>query len=245
MTTLPMKTLTMGITKPVTSIGTLETSKGSSFFVASCFPPIPAKLVKKMQSLKFVEMRELLADNIELAERLEALPVAARGSNIPQRDIESVNTWTCAFATYTAAVAQAYPARVCDMLAYMRLIVHKAQKYKEGISWLLYDSVFRQNNQGPDARWTNWTCHCTRHILGDKGHLVAKLCRHCGEVNHSPNSCALSHLTPKVRPTNPPQFESPAQAQQPTVKQRSGFICQSWNAGKCRLPRTCYYRHVC
>ncbi len=37
--------------------------------------PIPAKLVRRIQALEFVEMRELLPDNMPFAERLEALPV--------------------------------------------------------------------------------------------------------------------------------------------------------------------------
>lgn len=91
-------------------------------------------------------MRELLPDNIALAERLESLPASARGNNIPQREIASIQTWTSAFATYVAVVAQVHPARVCDMLAYMRLVVCEAQKYKEGVDWMMYDSVCHQNH---------------------------------------------------------------------------------------------------
>ena len=103
------------------------------FSLASSFPPNPAELVKKIQGLEFIEMRELLPDNIALSERLEALPVAARNSNTPQRGVASVNIWTCAFATYVAIVSQAHPNRVRDMLVYMRLIVREAQKYEGGM----------------------------------------------------------------------------------------------------------------
>ena len=39
------------------------------FRLASSLPPVPAKLVRRIQALEFVEMRELLPDNMALAER--------------------------------------------------------------------------------------------------------------------------------------------------------------------------------
>ena len=142
-------------TRVTPSLNALPTKeKPPAFSLASSFPPIPGKWVKKIQCLEFVEMRDLLPDNVALPERLEALPALARSTdNIPQREIASVNTWTCAFATYVAVVARAHPERVCDMLAYMRLIVREAQKHEGSLGWLTYDSVFRQNNQGAEARW--------------------------------------------------------------------------------------------
>ena len=54
------------------------------FHLASSVPPIPAKLVRKIQALEFVEMRDLLPDNIALAERLEALPSHRSPAKAPE-----------------------------------------------------------------------------------------------------------------------------------------------------------------
>jgi hypothetical protein len=48
--------------------------KPPPFKVASSVIPITGKLVQRIQALEFVDMRELLPDNIALAERLAALP---------------------------------------------------------------------------------------------------------------------------------------------------------------------------
>ena len=76
--------------------------------------------------MEFIEMRELLPDNLALAERLEALPGPASqvGRNSDQREIGSLLTLLSCFATYVAIVAEVHPGRVRDMLAYMRLVVH-------------------------------------------------------------------------------------------------------------------------
>ena len=200
-----------------------STVKDLPFTFASSFPPVPAKLVKRIQALEFVEMRELLPDNMALSARLLGLPSPARQENYPQREIAGILPWTCAFTTYVAVVAQAHPERVKDMLAYMRLVVGAAQKFKEGRGWLTYDTVFRQNNQGPGARWD-----------------AVVICRYCTGADHPAESCALAPFFPPAKASLPPRY-SPAGGPGRT----SGLLCKSWNAGKCRFPGNCYYRHVC
>ena len=100
------------------------------FHLASSLPLIPGKLVRKIQALEFVEMRDLFPDNIALAERLEALPSHRTPSSAPEtREVGALATWVTAFATYIAIVAVAHPGRVRYMLAYMRLLVREAQKF--------------------------------------------------------------------------------------------------------------------
>ena len=152
-TTLPKAT------SAVTAVGTL-------FRMASSLPPVPPKLVKKIQALEFVEMRELLPDNMALADRLEALlqRIGQPTRNPEQREIGSLYTWTACFTTYIAVVSQAHPGRVVDMLAYMRLIIREAHRHG-GNGWLTYDAVFRCNQQGLDTCGTSWTPPYTRRTL--------------------------------------------------------------------------------
>ena len=67
--------------------------KISPFILASNIPPVPAKLVKKIQALEYVNMRDLLQDNIALGERLEALPRTASSSlQHSQREVDTILT---------------------------------------------------------------------------------------------------------------------------------------------------------
>ena len=122
------------------------------FCLASCLPPVPAKLVRYIQALEFIEMRELVPDNMALAERLEALPLRLGHPTKQafQREVGSLITWVSSFTTYMAIVAEAHPVR--DMLAYMRLIIREAHKHG-GQDWLTYDAVFRCNHQGASQPW--------------------------------------------------------------------------------------------
>ncbi len=124
------------------------------FRLASSLPPVPAKLVKKTQALKLIEMRELLPDNFALAEKLEAIPLhQGHLSDQPQqREIGSLLSWVSYFATYIVVMSAAHPSRVIDMLGYMRLVIREAHKHG-GNGWLTYDAVFHCNQEGQDNPW--------------------------------------------------------------------------------------------
>ena len=106
--------------------------------------------MRRIQALKYVDMREFLLDTEALAERLAALPPGlAPPKPLSERKIRgerALATWVSSFATYVAIVAQAHPSRVTDMLAYLRLIVQEATKFG-GNGWLtyMYDAVFHHN----------------------------------------------------------------------------------------------------
>ena len=73
-------------------------------------------------------MRDLLPNNMALAEKLEAVPV--RPGQTPkgaeQREVGSLMTWVSSFVTYIAVLSEAQHEKVVDMLAYLRLIIQVA-----------------------------------------------------------------------------------------------------------------------
>ena len=112
--TLPFSSASL----PVTAAPLLKLTAPSSsgplpppFQLASSFSPIPGKLVCSIQALEFVEMRDLLPDNIALAERLEALPTHKSPAKAPEtREVGALATWVTAFSTYIAVVAAVHRA---------------------------------------------------------------------------------------------------------------------------------------
>ena len=176
--------------------------KPSPLMLASSLPPVPAKLAKRIREMDFVEMRELLPDNIALSECIEALlSHSARERVTHQREIGSLLTWVSSFATYVAVISESHPERVPDMLMYLRLIVLESQKFN-GMGWLTYDSVFHQNNAGGGSRWNvlDPSLH-TAHIV--QGGLRVIPCQICNGVDHSLDECAVAPLVLEVRPTHP------------------------------------------
>ena len=194
-TVAPLASISMAPT-PSLAAGQLQPAHGAPFHLASSFAPIPAKLI---QNLEYVDLRELLPDNIALSEKLDALP--ARANQVPnqeQREITKTVTWVSCFASYVAIVAQKHPKRTRDMLAYMptcsyiRLMVREGHKHG-GTGWLKYDRIFRKNNPGPSASWDVLDPSLLT-IVANQGYSPRLPCHHCQELDHMANECALAPL---------------------------------------------------
>ena len=84
------------------------------------------KLVTKVHSLQFVEMKEFLHDNVLLGKRLDAMGATALlgpawGSTAKpanMRDVPSLISWISCFTTYIAILGEALPHLVRSRLAY-------------------------------------------------------------------------------------------------------------------------------
>ena len=116
------------------------------FILSKASPPVLAKLVAKVQALQFVDMRELLLDNMALLDRLSVLPQGTAppsNSSPKQRDIPSLTTWVCTFATYIAVLAEARPDLTRSRLAYMRNIIREAGHFGgDGLKTYMYNYIF-------------------------------------------------------------------------------------------------------
>lgn len=223
--------------------------------VANSIVPIPGRLVCRIQALEYVDMRELLPDNLALAERLAALPQGLAPPKPPgEREIagdKALITWVSSFATYVAIVAEAHPSRVGDMLAYMRLIVREASKFG-GNGWLTYDTVFRRNQVGLSTPWNHIDASLHQVFIANQQGRVLIPCKHCFEVDHVSTECAVAAVLPKSRdrtaeslPFSTGAERSMAKGKCPAPYTRQRPICSSWNNGSCKFPGKCTYAHVC
>ena len=200
-------------------------------------------------------MRELLPDNIALAERLAALPQGLAPPKPPgEREIagdRALVPWVSSFATYVAVVAQAHPERVGDMLAYLRLIVREAGKFG-GSGWLTYDTVFRRNREGSSTPWNVLDASLHQVYIANAAGKVVTPCKHCQEVDHQTSECAVATLLPKSQQAlqDPPTSStadrsSLSKGRRPASYSRQRPIYLSWNTRNCRFPGKCAYAHVC
>ena len=107
--------------------------------------PFLKKVLDKIRSGQFVEMRELLADNIELVHQLECMQglqaahmLGASCSHL--REVSSLITWFHCFLGFMAVSTSDSKTR--DQLAYARLLIKEAQ-HQGGQGWIDYDRAFR------------------------------------------------------------------------------------------------------
>ena len=236
--------------------------------LSSTFAPLPAKLVTKIRTGQFVEMRELLADNMALQRQLDTihaqpafpLPAAARPR---MRDIDSPLTWIYCFLAY-AAVRSSDPA-VCNLLTYGRLVIREAQRHG-GAGWREYDRVFRQQAAlDGQLRWSELSPSLYAATILSARVGPSSFCTLCQEADHQAAQCALAFFHSAPRAQGPsggiPQLLQvmqpvgalpPANTGSTTPTTRRAIrpetlerICVSWNKGRCAFPGGCTFRHVC
>ena len=208
--------------------------------------PIPHCLVQCIRAGDFVDMRELLADNISLHNQLKALhghaPLASPASFRPRlRDVSSLGLWVYCFATYMAVLTT--DAWTWDMLAYCLLIIREALRHG-GTGQQEYDRTFqRQAAIDSSLPWNTLLPGLqAATLVGNLGASWGTFCSLCREPDHNCNQCALTVMQQQVQSPAETPRSFDCRLRRPETILR---ICASWNRGTCGFPPACTYRRIC
>ena len=157
----------------------------------------PRKLEEKVRSGQFVEMHELLRDNISLLGQLKTLGGQSNtilpGASRPRlRETSSIASWMYSFLAYVAIRSSEESTR--DMLAYGRLISREAQRHV-GQGWLDYDRIFRQQAAiDHNLKWNSIHPSIKAATLVNNSETSGSFCTLCHEADHSAKSFAMNFL---------------------------------------------------
>ena len=207
---------------------------------------IPKKLVDKIRSGRFVELKELLQDNMTLSTQLEEIQGTSTmqvvGISRPRlREISSLASWCHCYLAYTATLTADPITR--DQLAYGRLIIQQAQS-QGGLAFLDYDRAFRQQ-VATDAsiRWNALNPSLLAStMLGRRSTGTPTFCTLCRSVDHNRVQCALAYFQ------SPPSLaaQQPQGGMQPPQRRPGrSMVCFGFNRGGCSYGIRCRYQHVC
>ena len=212
--------------------------------------PIPARLVRRIQAGEFIEMRDLLTDNIALHDQLEAVQGPLYNAATPGalrarlREVPSLISWVFCFTAYMAVRTQDEATR--DMLTYCRLVIREALRHG-GQGWQEYDRNFRA--QAAIDRSLRWNV-----LLPDLqaattlGQRIAggNFCSLCRGIDHASGQCALGVMQqPLSWQSRTTASTAATEGGRRPSQRRVQRICSSWNSGRCIYPGNCSYRHVC
>ena len=216
-------------------------------------PPIPAKAVEKIRAGAYIDLKELLVDNIALTERLQefgqSLAIHAPQSTFKLRSIPDPLTWVFCFLGYMAAATDSPMTR--DMAAYAQIVIQQSRKHP-GRGWLAYDQLFRQQRAaGINIPWNDLASSIMAATVLRSGDC----CSLCHSPDHTTEQCACA-LFADSRP-NEKQASAQGQAGRSTrlkpypqplsaSASSSEEACRRFNRGTC--PNTggnCAYAHTC
>ena len=118
-----------------------HTYKGlSGVQIGASLPLVPQKLVQKIQSGEYVDMSELLPEQLGPSD-IKLSSEKQQGTK--KKLISNILEWVQCFSIYVSVIALKEPQRIPDLLCYMNLIIEVHREYS-GDAWQGYDHRFRQ-----------------------------------------------------------------------------------------------------
>ena len=131
-------------------------------FINEGLPPLPAKIVLKIEKGDYVDFRDLLPQKpsmddsalTELEEQGIVVVTASKQVRPQKKQIQDLATWIEAFLTFVAIRTRKQPELTDDLMAYGTLIARGARDYR-GSGWLSYDFQFRHlaAARGKTTKW--------------------------------------------------------------------------------------------
>ena len=226
------------------SPATATNHKAQPLILSSALPPVSARVVERIRAGAFVDLKELLPDNVALLQRLQEtnLGTQASSSNSPRmRDIRDPLTWASCFMAFAAVHAER--AEMRELLAYGQLVLQLARKHG-GLGWVAYDSQFRQQAAaGASTRWSELNLSLmAATVFSAGGDNPSRACQLCFATDHTARDCALTSLEGYKAPARMPAPGRTTQRAKPHRNQEE--ICRRFNRGICTSP-VCRFEHAC
>ena len=237
------------------SSASTHVSKAAPLILSPALPPIPGKIVEKIQKGENPDLKKLLSDNIALAKKLAESHQVFPGplqSVSKFQEISDPMSWIYCFLSFIAVKLDNKEAR--GLIAYAQIILDLVRRHG-GSGWIVYDNHFRsQLFAGGSFKWNevNPSLLASSVLANPRVGEGVKVCTRCMTADHSATGCALASLeVPKSQPSPSPNPPPRANLTRWTVNPyppmgRASFEepCRHFNRGSCSS-KTCQYEHTC
>ncbi len=216
-------------------------AENAPFVLNSVLPVVPAQLVKRIVKGDFVDMAELLRDNLEAERRRAQVELEPGKSNSPapaRREIPDFTSWVQCFALYASVIQANFPDKGRDLWAYLGVI---ASEYRRvgGSGWRLYDAAFRQqfaSMESADFGKVDTTLFATTFLTY---HRSAHSCVGCLPAGHDSDE----HSSGRRHVEGGRPHQEASRGGEPGFKRRRRGPCYAWNDGRCNITH-CRFEHV-
>ena len=226
-----------------------SSGQGLEAYMGEGLPPVPQKLVERIQKGEFVKMCELLPEFWIAPREGEDMSGLKTAKSKGRKHTQEICVWLQCFAVYVAVMSARWPKRVPEMMAYMIHIIKTSQEY-EGVSWFIYDEAYRR--QAAVTKHVEWSrvnpsiftvCFTSKAKRGQR-------CEWCLSATHGSSECALAEVeanTPGRPRTVEPLMgatQAPGRSRAPPVGYQFTNVCKLFNEGRCHY-QFCKFRHTC
>ena len=200
--------------------------------------PLPAKLVKRILDLEFVDMVELVPDSWRYQEE------EAKCCHQPKRQrrgpVTDILLWVECYASLVEVLCTGHPDKVPEFMAYQRTIV-KAHRTFLGEGWVTYDTCFRRKAAAMKSlQWGQVDFNLYNETFTGRAKSLVR-CQYCASEHHTSTECTFASELPH-------QSTSSRQVQtRYDTSQLANNICNLFNhkyGDQCKFS-PCKFTHLC
>ena len=141
---------------------------------------LPAKVVKRILDLEFVEMAEVTVD--------DNLQGSGRPPAPAQLPVTDISQWLERFSLMAAILTTRFPEKAVELFAYQATIVRAERNY-EGKRWVSYDQQFhREALARRDLNWSVTDPRLYNEAFTGRARAIAR-CSYCLQDDHTAPRC--------------------------------------------------------
>ena len=164
------------------SLSNHSTARVSTLPSVSSFSPfnpaasLPAKLVKRILDLEFVEMSDIMTD-VELPQ------TPGRPTTSGRLPVTDISIWVEKFSVLAAILVTRFPEKAAELFAYQAYIVRAERNY-EGNRWVVYDRQYRREALSRiDLNWSMPDSRLYNDAFTGRAKAIAR-CAYCLQEDH-------------------------------------------------------------
>ena len=231
-------TSTTSMILPLSSTGGIlrHTTPGDELCMSS-FQDLPPKLVKRILSLEFVDMSELIPGSWKLTE--DNSPCCQHTRAPSKGPVTDILLWIECYSTMVAVLASRFPDKVPQLMTYQKTIV-KAHRTYAGHAWVTYDLAYRRRAANlKSLDWGAIDFNLYTETFACRGKAIPR-CKFCSSDLHTSDECEHTYNLNQSSSQSTRQFP-------PKGIEQATPICFKFNSdnqNKCRL-KWCRYAHIC
>ena len=206
---------------------------------------LPQKLIKRIQSLEFVDMAELIPDAWVYQD--EETSKCCHHARHPQKKgkVKDIVLWVECFSIYAGVLTTKYPHSAPNLMAYQRTIVHASRTYK-GDCWLSYDTNYRRRAAAcKSLNWAQVDFTLYNETFSGMARPIPR-CSNCASEYHKSHECpvvVISNPVTESRSYTKPPFNLP-EARTGNLKRELCGLYNSRAGNNCHF-QPCKHLHIC
>lgn len=193
---------------------------------------LPAKLVRKILDLDYVDMHELLPDTWRYQEEDQKCCHQRRGQR--RGPITDILLWTECYAALVSILSTKFPEKTPQFMAYLKTIV-KAQRTFTGEGWVTYDACYRRKAAlTKSLEWGAVDFTLYNETFTGRAKALTR-CRYCLSEHHVSANCVYA----------PQESQNAGHPRHSTKGQNQ--LCQLFNTrggNRCYF-NPCRFQHLC